>query len=96
MDVATPEQFIDLAVGDDHFIQLLGPHHSLAHHRIALHTPSVVGKTGDIGSHALQICHSFTLFAHGDGTVGIHMDDTGLFNELKLPLQMLNAVRHGI
>ena len=82
MDVTAPKQFVDFAVGYNHFAQRLGPKHGLTHHIVTLDTPAVIGKTADIGGHTLQIRQFFTLFAYGDGAVGVYMNAGAVFNEL--------------
>ena len=81
VDIASPEQFVDFAVGYDHFAQFLRPDHGGAHHVIALDTPAVVGEADDIGGHALQIGQFLTLFSNGNGAVGIYMDAGSFFDQ---------------
>ena len=96
VDVTAAEQFIDLAVGNDHFTLCLGTDHGLLHHLITLNTTAVIGEAADERCHTLEIRKFLTLLSHGDGAVGIHMDAGILFNDLPLEVQIFNTVRHGI
>ena len=96
MDVTAFQQFIYLAVGHNHFSQAFCLLHSLLHHFPALDTPSVVGESGNIRSHFLQVCQDFPLLPYGNRTVRINMNGRRVFNQLSLHLQIFQAVRHGL
>ena len=53
VNIASPKEGIVLAVGGDNSAQGLGTEHGLAHHLVALNTPSVVGEGDCLRGHSL-------------------------------------------
>ena len=92
VDVAAPQQVVDLAVGHNHLAQCLGPEHGGGHHFLRLHPLAVIGEGDAVGGHALQVGQALALLPQGDGTVGVDMDAGIPVNELLLLLEVGRAV----
>ena len=96
VDVAAPQQVVDLAVRHNHFAQRLGTEHGGGHHFFRLHPLAVIGEGNAAGCHALQVGKAFALLPHGDGAIGMDVDAGIPVNEQLLLFQMGGAVGDGV
>ena len=96
MDVAAPQQVVDLAVGHNHLAQRLGPEHGGGHHFLGLHPLAVIGEGDAVGGHALQVGQALAPLPHSDGAVGVDMDAGIPVNEQLLLFQVGRAVGDGV
>ena len=96
VDVAAPQQVVDLAVRHNHFAQRFGAEHGGGHHFVRLHPLAVIGESDAGGSHALQVGKTFALLPHGDGAIGMDVDAGIPVNERLLLFQMSRAVGDGV
>ena len=96
MYVSAVKKRIYLAVRGYYFPEALSLYHRAAHHILALHSPAVVRKSADVFGNAVHVGKLLALFAHSYRAVGQHPHHSVPPDYLKLSLEVLSAVRHGI